>query len=93
MALFDDSEESLRIYNKRAILDKESGGIVINDQGYIVEDISKQEPLRVMAERFIDYVNNGTKPVSDSSHALDVIRIIDALDQSIADEGSRINLN
>ena len=46
-----------------------------------------------MAERFIDYVNNGTKPVSDSSHALDVIRIIDALDQSIADEGSRINLN
>ncbi len=93
LALFDDSEESLRIYNKRAILDKESGGIVINDQGYIVEDISKQEPLRVMAERFIDYVNNGTKPVSDSSHALDVIRIIDALDQSIADEGSRINLN
>ena len=93
MALFDDSEASLRIYNKRAIHDKESGGVVIDDQGSIVEDISKQEPLRVMAERFIDYVNNGTKPVSDSSHALDVIRIIDALDQSIADEGSRINVN
>jgi predicted dehydrogenase len=43
-------------------------------------------------EDFIEAVRGGSEPVSDPRMAVDVIRMIEAAEASLADDGARVSL-
>lgn len=88
MAVFDDmSDEKLvlrtdkiRIQDSRYAIDKVQP---------VVQEIAGIEPLRSMAETFLDSIESGTPPRSDGWDGLRVVRVLEAVQQSM-DQGGKI---
>jgi len=98
MLVFDDMNliEPLRIYHKgwrRAdageMVDTFGAFRVVLMQGdVVIPPLSTGEPLRLECEAFLDAVRTGQPPLSDGRLGLDVVRVLEAMDRSIA-AGSR----
>jgi predicted dehydrogenase len=99
MLLFNDLEptEKIRVYDtsydhktdeeKRKILvDYRAGDVYL-------PKVDSKEALFGMASDFINCIKNKTKPVSDFESGLMVIRILEAAQQSIKQNGKEIKLN
>jgi predicted dehydrogenase len=54
--------------------------------------VPRTEPLRTMAEHFLDCVANDRTPITDGEAGLRVVRILDAAQRSIKAQGGRITL-
>jgi len=54
--------------------------------------VAQSEPLRVMAQHFLDCVRTGGTPLTDGAAGLRVVRILDAAQRSIKAQGGRITL-
>ena len=51
------------------------------------------EALSLMAEDFINSIENNTTPISNAQLGLDVVEVLDAAETSIKNGGKEIQLN
>ena len=97
MAVFDDAEntEKLRIYDNHAEMPpaKSYGEAIQVRFGDIhIPRVDMTEPLRLEVQHFVDCVRDRKTPVSDARDGLRVIRIIEAAQRSMEQDGVPISL-
>jgi predicted dehydrogenase len=86
MATFDDMalEGKVKVYDKGVDEDARGYGEYITRSGDIFAPrIPNVEPLRIECEHFVDSVRSGTPPRSDGASGLRVVRVLEALQQSL----------
>lgn len=107
MLVYDDIEqtEKIKIYDKGVTLERNS----IPDDRYYdtweefrlvykrgdvdIPKLDEKEPLNAMCRHFIECIKNGSIPVSDGFSGLRVVRIIEALQESLKGRGKEIFLD
>ncbi len=97
MAVFDDAEstEKLRIYDNHAEMPpaKSYGeAIQVRFGDILIPRVETAEPLRLECQHFIDCVRERATPVSDAQDGLRVIRIIEAAQRSMEQDGVPVSL-
>jgi predicted dehydrogenase len=88
MATFDDMalEGKLTLYDKGFEEDVRSWGEYLARSGDIFSpQLSNVEPLRIECEHFVQCVRTGEPPRSDGASGLRVVRVLEALQHSLAD--------
>ena len=101
MIVFDDVNllEPLRVYNKgfRRVDERErvvdtfakfSVELVHGD--VVIPQVSTGEPLRLECQAFLDAIRDGTEPLANAALARDVVRVLEAIDRSIAESSRRV---
>ena len=86
MATFDDMEleRKVTVYDKGFDEDFSSYGEYIARSGDTHSyRLSNEEPLRIECRHFLDCVQNGTQPRSGGDSGLAVVRVLEALQQSL----------
>ena len=105
MLVFDDvSDEKIRIYDKGVVIEKSSiprqpyydtynQWILSYRSGDIhTPKIENKEPLNVMANHFIDCIKNNEKPLTDGYSGLRVVKVLEAMQKSLKDDGNKVIL-
>jgi predicted dehydrogenase len=94
MVVFDDmeAERKVTIYDKGATTTRTKfetyGEFVTLHFGDIhIPKIGNEEPLKVEAQHFVDAIRNDSKPLSDGRDALNVVRVLDAMERSLREGG------
>jgi predicted dehydrogenase len=97
MVVFDDMEadRKVTVYDKGATTTRTKfdtyGEFVTLHFGDIhIPKISNEEPLRVECQHFVDCVRDGGRPLSDGRDALNVVRVLDAMERSLRDGGQPV---
>jgi predicted dehydrogenase len=54
--------------------------------------IKQEEPLKTEMQHFLDSIRNGTKPMTDGSQGLDLVRILEASSESLRRSGAAVNI-
>ncbi len=91
MAAFDDMEldEKVKVYDKGFDQSFESYGEYIARSGGVMSpSISNEEPLRIECRHFLERVRDGGEPRSGARSGLRVVRVLEALQESL-DRSSR----
>ncbi len=86
MATFDDMEleRKLTVYDKGFDEDAHSYGEYITRSGDISSPrVANVEPLRVECEHFVQCARSGERPLSDGASGLRVVRVLEALQNSL----------
>jgi predicted dehydrogenase len=95
MAAFDDmaSERKLTVFDKGFDADADGGeGYVERSGESLNPTIGVEEPLRVELEHFLDCVRRGGRPRSDGASGVRVVRVLEALQQSLEARGATVEL-
>lgn len=98
MAVFDDTEpiEKLRIYDKGVdrvpTYSSYGDALTLRFGDIYVPGIEMQEPLRLECQHFLDCIREGRRPLSDGHNGLQVLRVLDALQRSLDNEGKLVRL-
>ena len=98
MAVFDDVEpaEKLRIYDKGVDrmpqYNSYGDALTLRFGDIYVPSIEMHEPLRLECQHFLDCIEQGRQPLSDGRNGLQVLRVLDALQQSLDSEGRLVQL-
>ena len=90
MAVFDDGEpvDKLRVFERRVELPHGAGGAPkYRDQGARTVPLPDTEPLRRECQHFIDCIRSGARPRSDGHDGLRVVRVLEAAQRSLRDQG------
>jgi predicted dehydrogenase len=97
MVVFDDmeAERKVTIYDKGATTTRTKfetyGEFVTLHFGDIhIPKIGNEEPLRVEAQHFVDAVREDRQPLSDGRDALNVVRVLDAMERSLRNGGQPV---
>jgi predicted dehydrogenase len=97
MVVFDDMENDRKVtvYDKGATTTRTKfetyGEFVTLHFGDIhIPKIGNEEPLRVEAQHFIDAIRNDAQPLSDGRDALNVVRVLDAMERSLRNGGQPV---
>ena len=56
-------------------------------------EISQDEPLKLECKHFLDCISNGNQPLTDGNEGLRVLKILNASQRSLNENGSKINLS
>ncbi len=97
MIVYDDLEasEKVKVYDKNIVLPETDAQKASEIKiGYRVGDmlapnLSLREALDLEAQEFLNCVRNREKPISDGRLGLRVVRLLEASQQSLADNGAR----
>jgi predicted dehydrogenase len=97
MAVFDDVEatEKLRIYHNHAepVQPKTYGESIQTSFGDIlIPRVQMTEPLKLECQHFIDCVKNRTEPLSNAQDGLRVVRILEAGQKSLEQDGVPVRI-
>jgi predicted dehydrogenase len=98
MAVFDDVEptEKLRLYDKGVdrMPEYSSYGeaLTLRFGDIYAPRVEMHEPLRLECQHFLDCIGQGRQPRSDGQSGLQVLRVLDALQQSLDSEGKLVRL-
>ncbi len=99
MIVYDDlaPSEKIRIYEKGVNLATDPASRARALVDYRIGDmhapyIDKTEPLARVCQTFLDAIENGTKPLTDGNSGLEVVRILEAAQQSLRKHGERVSL-
>ena len=94
MVVFDDmeSERKITVYDKGATTTRTKfetyGEFVTLHFGDIhIPKIGNDEPLRVECQHFVDCIVNDARPRSDGRDALNVVKVLDAMEVSLREGG------
>jgi predicted dehydrogenase len=93
MVVFDDMEadRKVTVYDKGATTTRtqfETYGEYIARSGDVMSPrISNEEPLRIECQHFVDCVRDGARPLSDGRDALNVVRVLEAMEISLREGG------
>src|SRR5690606_31004022 len=101
MAVIDDVEgvEKVRLYDKgvdlapgeRRYVDY-AEAMTIRSGDIHIPKIDMREPLRLECQHFVDSVRDGVRPRSDGRNGLMVVRILDAAQRSLKNDGSTVSI-
>ena len=86
MATFDDMavERKLTVYDKGFDEDARTyGEYITRSGGSFSPQIANVEPLRVECEHFVEAIRTGAVPRSDGESGLRVVRVLEALQNSL----------
>jgi len=85
---FDDtrSADPVRVYRKSA------PDACTRDLDLHVPDVPGDEPLRAQCDRFIEAIQTGRSPISDGAFGTRVVRVIEAIEASMAMNGSPLKI-
>ncbi|MDP1808325.1 MAG: Gfo/Idh/MocA family oxidoreductase [Actinomycetota bacterium] len=98
MVVFDDMEssEKVRLYDKGADLSagykKYGDDLTLRFGDILIPSIKMQEPLALECNHFLDCVRTGRRPLTDGQNGLDVLRILQAAQASLNENGRPIDL-
>ena len=106
MLVFDDvlQEEKIKIYDKGVIVQKnniprqpyydtyEQWALTYRSGDVHSPRIDNKEPLSVMANHFIDCIKNNKKPLTDGYSGLKVVKVLEAAQQSLKNDGSKVTM-
>ena len=93
MAVFDDleSSEKLRLYDKGAQINTDYNTyaeyVALRFGDITVPYIKMEEPLRAECRHFLDCIRDRRQPVSDGRDGLRVIKVLEAAQQSLKNNG------
>jgi predicted dehydrogenase len=98
--VFDDlnSMERVRVFEKgvtRAPAEASSYGehqYLLRDGNIISPRVDASEPLKNQCSHFLNCVTTGQSPRSDGRAGLQVVRVMEAVDQSVARQGAPVSL-
>jgi predicted dehydrogenase len=54
--------------------------------------IKQEEPLKAECQHFLDCIKNGTTPLTDGKHGLELVRILEASTESLKKGGAPVRL-
>lgn len=99
MIVYDDlaPSEKIRVYDKGVTLSSDSGERARALVDYRVGDmfapyVDKTEPLQLVCASFLEAIETGTPSPTDGRAALNVVRVLEAAQESIRKDGIRIDL-
>ena len=97
MLVFDDlQQKKIRIYNKNlddVISSIDNENITQStDDNFLEPEFSSKEALLEMAEDFVTSIINNKAPLSNDDLSLDVVKILDAAQRSIRNNGEEVFL-
>jgi UDP-2-acetamido-3-amino-2,3-dideoxy-glucuronate N-acetyltransferase len=87
MAVFDDvaKENKLTVYDQG--VEFVNGEPVMRKNDGVAETLEKAEPLRRECLEFLDCMQTGRKPLTDGKSGLQVLRVLEAAEYSLAENG------
>lgn len=92
MVVFDDqAEDKLTLFDHKVNWEKEVPSAV-KGKGRVIK-IQKGEPLKNEAKHFLECIKKRKKPLTDGKEGLEVLKILDACQRSIDNNGKLVNLN
>lgn len=97
MAVFDDAEakEKLRIYDNQAEapnIRSYGDSIQVRFGDIWIPRVDMSEPLRLEAQHFVDCVRDRKTPLSDAQDGLRVVRILEAAQRSLDQDGVPVKI-
>jgi predicted dehydrogenase len=97
MAVFDDTEasEKLKIYNNHAevpTIRNYGDSIQVRFGDILIPRVDMSEPLKVECQHFLECVHKRSTPLSDAYDGLRVIRILEAAQQSMEQDGVPVQI-
>ncbi len=97
--LFDDLDqlERVRVFEKGISIDKPIHDygefqFLLRDGDIISPKIEMEEPLRVLTEHFLECASTGRRPISDGRNGLDVVRVLEAAEESAKNCGVPVDV-
>jgi predicted dehydrogenase len=98
MVIYDDTEsvEKVKIYDQGVVKNPEDFGqfqLTYRAGDVISPHIDIVEPLRSECMDFINAIRNNTEPKSDARFGLEVVKIIEAAQQSMQSRGTAVKIN
>ena len=90
MASFNDVSKKLLLYDQRVEL-KEGEPIPIKGDGEEVA-YSREEPLKVECQAFLNALRTREAPLTDGQSGLDVLRVLQAAQRSLIMNGEQVTI-
>lgn len=97
MVLYDDLEpdEKVKVYDRGITFDAERRPSILPE--YRIGDmyaprIDRREPLARVCEHFIECVEQRRRPLSSGLEGLEIVRVLEAADRSLAEHGRQVRL-
>lgn len=98
--VFDDLKniERVRIFEKGvapAEMEADTFGefrLLVRDGDIVSPWIETSEPLRNLATHFLQCVAGGTRPLTDGTNGLEVVRVMSAIDESLRQRGAPVEV-
>lgn len=101
MIVYDDMEpsEKVKLYDKGIEISREDIDslykvrVEYRTGDMMAPKTSQKEALRTEADHFLSCIKNRTRPITDANAGLAVVKIIEAAQTSIRNEGAKVDLN
>lgn len=107
MLVYDDTKqnEKIKIYDKGVNLEKnnmpkdryydtwEEFKLVYRSGDVYAPKLEEKEPLNAMCKHFIDCIKTGKTPISDGIAGFRIVKVIEALQESLKNQGKEVFLN
>jgi predicted dehydrogenase len=98
MVVYDDtSNEPVRVFDSGVVLkDPASFGeyrLTYRSGAIVSPPVDVSEPLSLELADFCNAIRTGEQPCSHAGLGLDVVRIIEAVDRSLGEQGARVGVN
>jgi predicted dehydrogenase len=97
--VFDDLNnlEKIRIFEKGVEVERDVSNfgefqLLLRDGNIISPKVESNEPLRKQCEHFLDCLNEGKQPLTDGKNGLQVVKALEALQESLAKNGAPVNI-
>jgi UDP-2-acetamido-3-amino-2,3-dideoxy-glucuronate N-acetyltransferase len=93
MAVFDDvapHEQKLVLYPNRVEFDNQMP--VLHKEDACNVEFSPDEPLQLECAHFLECVGNRTQPLTDAKSGIDVLRVLQACQDSLEENGNPVSL-
>jgi predicted dehydrogenase len=91
MASFDDVNKKLMLYDQRVEV-KEGQPLPIKGEGVEI-DFSKNEPLKLECQAFLEAISSRKSPITDGQSGLQVLRVLEAAQRSLTTQGTPVMLS
>jgi predicted dehydrogenase len=96
MAVFDDMEprEKIRLYDAGVDFPDVAYGELLSLRfgDVYIPRLDMKEPLRMECQHFLNCIKQNTRPLSDGRNGLDVLRVLDAAQHSLDQDGQPVAL-
>lgn len=99
MIVYDDLEplEKIKIYDARVDRPPHYNTFAEFTYSYHYGDIyvpyvKQEEPLKVECQHFADCIKNGSRPLTDGQHGMELVRILEASSESLRRQGGPVRI-